>query len=216
MGYYLNVLSHLAEEGFNNVCFCRTIRINKDFFYSEETCECQPIVHFLVVTASMAFIHLILHVKSVLYRVPYPLQAAARWPSSLIFSVWSVISTVGYSRSAFSPAPRLLARPVVWYHPKVSDAFGCRARVACPAVALCLGFCFMLRLAAISTELWLFLEATSVIEYLLMFQCDLAHSSAFQLASALNDSAQEPLCTSLIDFHYQLQLVKMVKPGSDV
>lgn len=113
--------------------------------------------------------------------------------------MWSVISTVGYSCSAFAVAPRLLARPAVWYHPKVSDAFGRRARVACPAVALCLGFCFMLRLAAISTGLWLFLEAGSFIEYLLMFQCELAHSSAFQIASALNGSApcQEPLCTSL-------------------
>lgn len=116
-----------------------------------------------------------------------------------MFSVWSVISTVGYSCSAFAVAPRLLARPAVWYHPKVSDAFGRRARVACPAVALCLGFCFMLRLAAISTGLWLFLEAASFIEHLLMFQCELAHSSAFQIASALNGSAlcQEPLCTSL-------------------
>lgn len=124
-----------------------------------------------------------------------------RWDgcSSLTFFVWSVISTVGYSCSAFAVAPRLLARPAVWYHPKVSDAFGRRARVACPAVALCLGFCFMLRLAAISTGLWLFLEAGSFIEYLLMFQCELAHSSAFQIASALNGSApcQEPLCTFL-------------------
>lgn len=67
----------------------------------------------------------------------------SQWPdgcSSLMFSVWSVISTVGYSCSAFAVASRLLARPAVWYHPKVSDAFGCRARVACPAVALCLGF----------------------------------------------------------------------------
>ena len=119
--------------------------------------------------------------------------------SSLTYYVWSVISTVGYSCSAFAVAPRLLARPAVWYHPKVSDAFGCRARVACPAVALCLGFCFMLRLAAISTGLWLFLEAGSFIEYLLMFQCELAHSSAFQIASALNGSAprQGPLCTRL-------------------
>lgn len=57
------------------------------------------------------------------------------------------------------------------------------------------GLGFMLRLAAISTELWLFLEGASFIEYLL--QCELAHSSTFQLASALNDSAQEPLCTPL-------------------
>lgn len=116
-----------------------------------------------------------------------------------MFSVWSVISTLGYSCSAFAMAPRLLARPVVWYHPKVSDAFGRRARVARPAVALCLGFCFMLRLAAISTGLWLFLEAASFIEYLLMFQCELAHSSAFRIVSALNGPTpcQEPLCTSL-------------------
>lgn len=89
------------------------------------------------------------------------------------------------------------SRPAVWYHPKVSDAFGCRARVACPVVALSLGFCFMLRLAAISTGLWLFLEAGSFIEYLLMFQCELAHSAAFQIVSTLNGSAlcQEPLCT---------------------
>lgn len=141
--------------------------------------------------------------------------------SSLTFSMWSVISTVGYSCSVFALAPRLLARPAVWYHPKVSDAFGRRARVACPAVALCLGFCFMLRLAAISTGLWLFLEAGSFIEYLLMFQCELAHSSAFQIASALNGSApcQEPLCTSLnlqlliYSFNYERY---SLKPVSDL
>lgn len=76
---------------------------------------------------------------------------------------------VGYSCSAYAISPRILAHPVVWYHPKVSDVFGRCARLAYSVVALCLGFCFMLRLAAISTGLCLFLEAGSLIEYLLMF-----------------------------------------------
>lgn len=41
------------------------------------------------------------------------------------YSVWSVISAVGYSCSALAVALRLLAHPVVRYRPKVSDAFGC-------------------------------------------------------------------------------------------
>lgn len=91
---------------------------------------------------------------------------------------------VGLQLLCFLPwLPGFLRVLVVWYHPKVSDAFGRRARVACPAVALCLGFCFMLRLAAISTGLWLFLESGSFIEYLLMFQCELAHSLTDSLCS---------------------------------
>lgn len=79
---------------------------------------------------------------------------------------------------------------------KVSDAFGCRARVTCPVVALYLGFCFMLRLTAIFTGLWLFQEIDSFTEYLLMFQCELAHSSAFHILFWMVQlSAQEPLCT---------------------
>lgn len=92
----------------------------------------------------------------VVYWLPCSLQSAVGWLLFFTCSVWSVVSTVGYSCSAFAEALRLLERLVVWYHPKVSDAFGCRTRVACLAVALCLAFCFMHRLVAISTGLRLF------------------------------------------------------------
>ncbi len=128
-----------------------------------------------------------------MHRVPCPYSRRWNGRSSLTFSVWSVISTVGYSCSAFAVSPRLSSASRGLVSPK---GVWCIWLSCCPAVALCLGFCFMLRLAAISTGLWLFLEAGSFIEYLLMFQCELAHSSAFHI---LNGSAQcqEPLCTSL-------------------
>lgn len=93
----------------------------------------------------------------VVYWLSSSLKSAVGWLLLFTYSVWSVVSTVGYSCSAFAEALRLLARLVVWYHPKVSDAFGCRTRVACLVVALCLAFCFMHRLVAISTGLRLFL-----------------------------------------------------------
>lgn len=93
----------------------------------------------------------------VVYWLSCSLQSVVGWLLFFTYSVWSVVSTVGYSCSAFAEALRLLARLVVWYHPKVSDAFGCCTRVACLVVALCLAFCFMHRLVAIFIGLRLFL-----------------------------------------------------------
>lgn len=59
--------------------------------------------------------------KCIEFLAPYSQQ----WDGCSLptYSVWSVISTVSYSCSAFAVALTLLARPVVRYHPKVSDAF---------------------------------------------------------------------------------------------
>lgn len=89
----------------------------------------------------------------------------------------------------------------------------------CPAVALCLGFCFMLRLAAISTGLWLF--PGSLLIHWVFAYVSVWTGTLFRVPDSEWFSSEPRAIVYFskaptIDLQFQLRTVQPLKPVSDL